>query len=120
MAHTVRPGASAQIRQTWRISLTSDSDQSSDRLHEPADSPIPVGVTSSVHTAVAERLRALRKERKLTQQQVAEGADVPYESYAGYERNEERAPLERVDNLARFFRVSIDYLVGATNERKQP
>ena len=83
-------------------------------MQEAARSPIPVAVTDPVDTILAERLRALRAKRKLTQRQVAEATEIPYESYSGYERNEEQAPLNRVDKLARFFRVSIDYLAGAT------
>ena len=88
-------------------------------MQEAAGSAIPVAVTDPVDTILGERLRALRAKRKLTQRQVANGAGIPYESYAGYERAEERASLNRVDKLARFFRVSIDYLAGATQTRKR-
>ena len=119
MLHTVRPGASPKTAIYGGSRPHPAQTKPSDRLQEAARSPIPIGVSDSVDTILAERLRALRAKRKLTQRQVADGAGIPYESYAGYERAEERASLNRVDKLARFFRVSIDYLAGATQTRKR-
>jgi transcriptional regulator with XRE-family HTH domain len=61
------------------------------------------------------RLKALRKERKLTQIQVAEAVGVEQTTYGKYEL-EQRAPSNEVlQKLADFFNVSTDYLLGRTD-----
>ena len=74
-------------------------------------------VSRVIDTFLAERLGILRKERKLTQRQVAEETRIPYESYTAYERGEQRAPFWRVATLAQFFDVSMSYLAGMTDDR---
>ena len=38
--------------------------------------------------------------------------------YSKYERQERPLPLELADRLADFYGVSVDYLIGRTNEKK--
>ena len=70
-------------------------------------------------TILAKRLRSLRAERELTQRQVASATQIPYHTYTGYERGEQRVPFYRVVALAEFLEVSVDYFAGLTNERKR-
>lgn len=39
--------------------------------------------------------------------------------YSKYERGERAVPLEIMVKLAQFYKTSIDYLVGLTNDRTQ-
>ena len=66
-----------------------------------------------------QRLRDLREENDLTQQQVAEFLMCDQSLYSKYERGERDIPLNIIVKLAQFYRTSIDYLVGLTNN-KQP
>ena len=61
------------------------------------------------------RIRDLREDRDLTQKEVAAYLRCDQSLYSKYERLERLLPLELADQLADFYNVSIDYLVGRTN-----
>ncbi len=71
-----------------------------------------VALTSKGDEVLAQRLRELRKRRELTQREMADFADIPYETYCGYERAESRAPFSRIRDLAVALDVSLNYLAG--------
>jgi len=62
----------------------------------------------------AQRLRQLRKERGLTQRNVADGLGIAESSYQLYEYTN-KPGYDKLIALADFFDVSIDYLVGRTD-----
>lgn len=64
------------------------------------------------------RIRDMREDRDLTQQQVAEYLHCDQSLYSKYERQERDVPLHILEELALFYHTSIDYLVGLTNEQK--
>ena len=64
-----------------------------------------------------ERLRELRKEQDLTQEAVANGAGLVLRSYRRYEMGEREPVASTLILLADFYHVSIDYLVGRTDQR---
>ena len=64
-----------------------------------------------------ERLRELRKEEYETQMQVASAIGIAESHYQKYERGASLPSLENIWKLADHFGVSIDYLVGRTEER---
>ena len=66
---------------------------------------------------IAERLKALRKERKLRQSDVAKLLGIGVRTYQYYEGDEHRPDYEMLIKLADFFGVSTDYLLGRTGER---
>lgn len=73
------------------------------------------------------RIRDLRIDRGLTQEQIAELLHVSQNTYSQYEIGTTRYPLDAVVKLAEYYGVSVDYLVGLTDEpapyprrRKQP
>lgn len=63
-----------------------------------------------------ERIRDLRVDRGLTQKQVAKLLNISQNTYSQYEIGTTRYPLDAVVELAKFYNVSIDYLVGLTDE----
>lgn len=67
----------------------------------------------------AERLKQLRQERGLTQEQLAEKTDIPAASIRRLEVSSISSlpRKERLVLLSNFFNVSIDYLVGNSDER---
>ena len=64
-----------------------------------------------------ERLRELRKEKSETQVQVAADVGIAEQQYQTYERGSNLPNLENTWKLADHFGVSIDYLVGRSEER---
>ncbi len=64
-----------------------------------------------------ERIRALRKERNLTQAQVGLRINVPGRTYAYYESGERMIPPAVLCALADLYGVSVDYLLGRTERR---
>ncbi|MCM1566900.1 MAG: helix-turn-helix domain-containing protein [Dehalobacter sp.] len=65
------------------------------------------------------KIRDVREDHDLTQQQVAEYLMCDQSLYSKYERGERDVPLNIMIKLAQFYKTSIDYLVGLT-ENKQP
>ena len=63
------------------------------------------------------RIRELRKERCETQLQVANALGIAESHYQVYERGTGLPNLENIWKLADHFGVSIDYLVGRSDER---
>ena len=65
------------------------------------------------------RIRDLREDADLTQQQVAEILGTSQTMYARYERGANELPIHHLLKLCELYKVSSDYILGLTNERKQ-
>ncbi len=66
-----------------------------------------------------ERLRSLREEKRLTQQQVADRLFIAQRTYSRYETGERAVPLEVLVEISKFFDVSTDYLLELTENRRR-
>ena len=66
---------------------------------------------------IATRLKELRKEKGYTQNQVAIYCDITEKAYQNYELQTREPKIEILIRIADFFEVSLDYLVGRTNEK---
>lgn len=66
------------------------------------------------------RIRDLREDADLTQKQIAEILMCDQSLYSKYECGERVLPLELAIQLADFYKVSLDYLVGRTDQRETP
>ena len=64
-----------------------------------------------------ERILQLRKERKLGQEEVAKAVNISYHSYRRYENNEREPQASVIRDLADFFDVSTDYLLGKADSK---
>jgi transcriptional regulator with XRE-family HTH domain len=62
------------------------------------------------------RLRKLRKERKLTAKEFGAKFGLAESTISGYENGNRTPDLELIDSFATFFNVSVDYLLGRTND----
>ena len=68
-------------------------------------------------SVLAERLRLLRQERKLTQEQVAKEVGLSARGYQDYELG--RQPnSSALLHIAEFYGVSTDWLLGRTDKRE--
>ncbi|GAA4715227.1 helix-turn-helix domain-containing protein [Brevibacillus fulvus] len=61
---------------------------------------------------VGDRLRKLRMEKGLSQQQLADQLGLNRSTYARYETNDNQADYKTLQSLADFFQTSVDYLLG--------
>lgn len=62
-----------------------------------------------------QRIRNLREDANLTQQQVGSAINVPQRTYAYYESGQRMVPPCVLCALADFYNVSVDYLLGRTS-----
>lgn len=60
----------------------------------------------------SERLKTLRKEKKLTQKELAEQIGIKRNSYSDWENNKTSPSFENLVKLADLFEVSLDWLFG--------
>ena len=65
-----------------------------------------------------ENIRSLRIDSGLTQKQVAAQLGISQNTYSQYEIGVLNYPVEALIKLADFYNVSVDYLLGRTNEKK--
>lgn len=63
-----------------------------------------------------ERLRDLRKDRNLSQSDLAETLGYSCSSISNYETGKHEAGYDTLITLAKFFDVSIDYLLGNSDD----
>jgi len=61
-----------------------------------------------------EKLRGLREDNDLTQQQIAVVLGTSQTMYARYERGANEMPLHHLITLCKFYNVSADYLLDTT------
>lgn len=65
----------------------------------------------------SERLKELRKQAKLTQVELAGKLGIVQSSYADWERGKKKPTQENLVKIAQVLNVSIDYLVGNSEEK---
>ena len=63
------------------------------------------------------RIKDLREDNDLTQAKIAEYLGIQRGAYSMYEIGSNIIPLHLLDKLSIKYNVSIDYLVGLTNEK---
>ena len=61
------------------------------------------------------RIRELREDHDLTQKKLGEAINLPQRTYAYYESGQRMIPPEVLCALADFYGVSVDYLLGRTD-----
>lgn len=61
------------------------------------------------------RLKELRKNNHLTQKEMAEKLQMPTSTLANYESGNRKPNQTQLINIAKYFRVSVDYLIGKSD-----
>ena len=64
-----------------------------------------------------ERIRSMRTDCGLSQQQIADMLNVKQNTYSQYEIGVLNYPLDVVVRLAEYYGTSVDYLLGHTDEK---
>lgn len=67
---------------------------------------------------VAHRIKSLRVEAKMTQEELAKRINTNFLTYRGYENCKSDIPLVLLIRIADVFSVSLDYMTARTDERK--
>lgn len=68
---------------------------------------------------LSERLRSCRKSKNKTQKDIATLLNISERAYQHYELNDREPPLSNVITLANYFDVSLDYLVGRSDNPRR-
>ena len=65
----------------------------------------------------SERLKELRKQAHLTQVELASKLGIVQSSYADWERGKKKPTQDNLVKIAQILNVSVDYLVGNSEEK---
>lgn len=68
-------------------------------------------------TMMGDRLQDLRKDRKMSQKQLAEQLNISVHTVSSYERSRSSPDHEVLIRIAKLFDVSIDYLMGLVDKK---
>lgn len=64
---------------------------------------------------LGQRLKELREEKGYTQKQLAEKLGINSVTYLHYEKEQREPPLPLLADIAGFYGVSVDYLLGLSD-----
>ena len=64
------------------------------------------------------RLKDLREDRDLNQEEIAKMLNISQTNYSKYELGKINIPISSLKKLAKYYNTSVDYLLGLTNEIK--
>ncbi len=65
------------------------------------------------------RLRDLREDKDITQKELAELLHIKQNTYSQYENGQREIPLALLVKLARYFNVSVDFILYETNNPRR-
>lgn len=66
-----------------------------------------------------QRLRDLREDRDLKQREIAAHLNCSQRTYSNYELGQRDIPTDILIKLALYYNVSVDYILGLTNNPKR-
>lgn len=62
-------------------------------------------------------IRELREDHDLTQEEIAEVLGIRQTVYSRYECGKSELPIHHLIPLAKYYKVSTDYILGLTNKK---
>lgn len=65
---------------------------------------------------ISNKLRNLRKEKRLSQADLAELLNTTQQHYSQYELGKHEPPLKHIVTLCRYYNISADWLLGLKEE----
>ena len=65
-----------------------------------------------------QHIRDIREDHDLSQKQMAELLNIGQTTYSDYELGRLNVPVAILHKIADFYGVSVDYLLGRTNEKR--
>ena len=64
---------------------------------------------------LGQRLRDLRTQKRMTQQELADSVGIPRSTIGMYEADHRKPRFDELDTLADYFDTSLDYLLGRSD-----
>lgn len=61
---------------------------------------------------IGDKIKALRKKSKITQAELSDSINIGQSTLANFENGKRTIPIDIIIQLAQFFNVSTDYLLG--------
>ena len=89
--------------------------QSEKKLNQTENKSVPCGKCQPIKIWT-DRMLYLRLTNNLTQAKIAKVLNISQVAYGMYEMGKRRIPVDKLVALAKFYHVSVDYLVGMKNE----
>ena len=68
---------------------------------------------------IYQRIKDLREDQDLRQEDIAQILNTSREQYSRWERGANEIPMHHAITLARYYKVSMDYIAGLTNNKKE-
>ena len=65
------------------------------------------------------RLKEIRKDRDISQKQIAEYLKITQQQYSLYESVEREFPIRLLIELSKYYKLSTDYILGLSNEERE-
>ncbi len=62
-----------------------------------------------------ERIKILRQKNNMSQEDLSKLLNISQQSLSKYENNERRLPIDLLVSYSKIFNVSIDYIMGITD-----
>ncbi len=66
---------------------------------------------------IYQRIKDIREDRDKSQTEIAEILGMKQQQYARYEIGAQEIPVHHLITLAKYYNVSIDYLVGLSDKK---
>ena len=67
---------------------------------------------------VYKRIRDLREDRDITQKEMAKALNCSQQVYSNYELGQRDIPTDILIKLSKFHKVSVDYILGLSDDPK--
>lgn len=67
---------------------------------------------------IGNRLKLLRTEKGLSQEEISSVLNITRQAYSSWERGEFEPSLEMINKIADYFKVTVDFLIERTNIRE--
>lgn len=65
-----------------------------------------------------DRIKEIREDRDIRQKDIAKALGIHQQNYSRWELGIVKMPIEKYVELAKFYHVSVDYLLGLTDVMK--
>ena len=64
------------------------------------------------------RLKSIREDRDIKQQEIANYLNVKQNTYSQYENGQRQIPVDILIKLSKYFDVSVDYILEITDDSR--
>lgn len=69
---------------------------------------------------IFDRLKDIREDKDLTQKDIAKLLNIKQPTYSAFENGTKIIPLKHLNTLSNYYEISMDYILGLSNNRTKP